>query len=684
MTRVLADIPAGSYAAGATAVSAVVVSLTWGSRVLRAALLPAWYGAAARLAEAVVGLAALFFVLQVLGSVGAFRRVPVFAALVAAGGALGIAGKVLKPAGPAPPRHVPAPGGRGVRLDVVVAAAAAALLSAQWAAHVGFAFDGGMNHPDTLIYHMPNPVRWVQDGAFTRIPDGGVQPYYPYDAELLHALGVLAFRRDFLSPLVNLGWAALTGVAAWCLGRVRGVAPLSLLGAIAVLGLPALTGTQPGQASNDVAVVALLLTTVALLVVADGDPRGVAVAALAGGLALATKFTVVVPVALVTVGLVVYALRRGRAKLVVVWAGGLLATGSYWFLRNWVLHGNPLPWVGIDVGPFELAAETSASGRSVVAYADEAEVWRKWYLPGLARSLGRIWPLVLALGLAAMVVVAARARNAFARIGAVAALGGMVYYPFSPLSADGHGIAFEYTLRYVTPSLIVGFVLLPTVFAGARARHGVMAGFAAIVVANAFAANHERVPAWPSGQVLTAIVVGVAVCALPVVLSRVPRSAAFVVAIVSALGIFAAVGGRFLERHYTAHRYRDVEGPAGPLYAAFHDVTGARIAQFGRFEIYPLFGNDLSNRVARVGLALPDDPTTCDLRARLAEGDYDYVAIEPGIPGFFASYIPPPGWLLNDPALAPGDVDGLVYRRVGSFDLRSCEPAIAASRARGG
>jgi hypothetical protein len=62
---------------------------------------------------------------------------------------------------------------------------------------------------------------------------------------------ILPFNRDVLSPLVNLGWAALTLLAAWCIGRTRGVGALAVIGATIVLAVPVMADIEPGQASND-------------------------------------------------------------------------------------------------------------------------------------------------------------------------------------------------------------------------------------------------------------------------------------------------------------------------------------------------------------------------------------------------------------------------------------------------
>ena len=48
--------------------------------------------------------------------------------------------------------------------------------------------------------------------------------------ELLHALGVMFTGNDWLSPLVNRGWGVVALLAAWIIGRPYGVAPLTLTG----------------------------------------------------------------------------------------------------------------------------------------------------------------------------------------------------------------------------------------------------------------------------------------------------------------------------------------------------------------------------------------------------------------------------------------------------------------------
>jgi hypothetical protein len=111
------------------------------------------------------------------------------------------------------------------------------------------------------------------------------------------------------------------------------------------------------------------------------------------------------------------------------------------------------------------------------------------------------------------------------------------------------------------------------------------------------------------------------------------------------LAVFAVVGYP-VQRHYLENRYADPTFTTPGLNAAFawsRDVSDARIATTSTRQ-YPLFGTDLSNRVAFVGEERPhggfEPPTTCRrYRQLLNDGNYDYVIasrdrLEPGKPPY--------------------------------------------------
>src|SRR3954452_16956301 len=78
----------GRFVVGTRACAAVVGALGYGAVALRRALLPAWNGARARLAEVVVALATFFTVAQLLGALHLFSAWAVLVGEVVAGLAL--------------------------------------------------------------------------------------------------------------------------------------------------------------------------------------------------------------------------------------------------------------------------------------------------------------------------------------------------------------------------------------------------------------------------------------------------------------------------------------------------------------------------------------------------------------------------------------------------------------------
>ena len=132
------------------------------------------------------------------------------------------------------------------------------------------------------------------------------------------------------------------------------------------------------------------------------------VVGLAAGLAAGTKLNFLLPAAVLVA-------RPGRDRAARSDGGGrfaaaglaALAGGGYWYLRNLVHSGNPLPWVH-HLGPISLPAPEQALGgreaHSVLGYLTDGTVWSDWFLPGLHDGLWLLWPLLAAAALAGLVL----------------------------------------------------------------------------------------------------------------------------------------------------------------------------------------------------------------------------------------------------------------------------------------
>ena len=198
---------------------------------------------------------------------------------------------------------------------------------------------------------------------------------------------------------------ALCLLAAWSFGRALRRRRRGAAGRLAlVLDAEMLLLYQPGDAKNDTAGLFFLLASAAILVnaeaqaraatqaarpIAGGAPEGDAAVAepprrgflasgvgltpifprgalivggLAAGLALGTKLNLLAPFGLLTLGVIAVAGPGDRVRTAAIWVGSSLVTGGFWFARNLVEAGNPLPWV--DKGPLPGPSSSTSTSAS--------------------------------------------------------------------------------------------------------------------------------------------------------------------------------------------------------------------------------------------------------------------------------------------------------------------------------
>lgn len=255
------------YVQGVVALGLVLAAVGVAAVRIRRRLVPSWSGPPARLAEVTAGLALLLAVLHLLGAVGLFRRWWIVLGCLAAGAAVV---RFVRPAAQADAQveEPDAPRTPPPRWTVVVVLGLATLVVAHWLSRTLAAFDHGIVDYDSLAYHLPHAARFVQTGWITDLHFNKPEwpnMLHPDDAELLHASGMALFGRDFLSPALNLGWAALMLLAAWCVGVRAGVAHLTFAAGLIILASPSMAAFEPGTAANDIPSVGLFLVAVAFL-----------------------------------------------------------------------------------------------------------------------------------------------------------------------------------------------------------------------------------------------------------------------------------------------------------------------------------------------------------------------------------------------------------------------------------
>jgi hypothetical protein len=754
------------YLFGAAELAVIAVALGLGAYYVRALLVSHWTGALARLAEFVIGISALVVIAELLGVFSLLEEIPLVLACVGIG---------LGAAYWARPRIEPgemgeSPAVRPSRAMMAVAVAAAALVVAHWAEPSQQALDTGMYYQDTTWYHMSFSGRFAQTGEVGPLhftdPLKLTAWFYPQNSELLHAIPMVAFDNDFLSPLINLGWLALALLAAWCIGRPYAVGAATLVGAAVVLDSEMLVGSQAGNAPNDVAGVFFLLAVIAFLVngaataraaprmagvaappaepagnkggpkaedggpgfdpdaseehpqkgvVEDvpvtGDPRLLAgigtgplfLAALAAGLGIGTKITLIPALAVLTLGIAFLAGRRHWPRAMGIWFGGMVITAGFWYGRNFVYALNPFPQVN-KLGPINLPGPDQGGfyprqPHSLREYYNDTGVWHDFFFPVLHDRLGPLWPVILLAVVVGLVVTFLWGRSSLLRVLAITGMFAGIAYVFTPLTASGglgEPTGFDANLRYVAPALVIAFTITPLV--PALRRHpwpwALIAFFGVLVLQGAFPVHLDggvridAAPSWKLGHLDESLELALFVVGVPALLvygsrRKLPAIALIAVAALALVVIVAL--GRTQQDQYLKERYAANVAP--PLESGFRSTPQwVPLQKFGKrarnddigvvgrasaFGQYFFYGDDLSNHVQYLGEELRRGTfrqiASCRLlRKTINDGGYDHIVVTPRIRR--ETSIPPEiYWVGDDAAVTQLISTGGAYGNAGDL-----------------
>jgi len=268
-----------------------------------------------------------------------------------------------------------------------------------WRGLIGFPDDF-----DTLMYHLPIVVEWLQVGSLY-VPDSSYW-WTPGIAEFAVLWMVAPFSGDFLYSLGNVPFAVL-----WALGNYRLSRELRLpptwahLAAMAAM-LVFTTLDELDDCQNDIAIAALFVCGAAFgaqylrrPTVGTVVMMGLSVGALAGVKYNALGYSALIVGTVIAICI----LQRRRSDCLqcfLACTGGFVLLGSYWYVRNAVASGSPLYPMGLaeDIGtgyPDVFNTTLWGHGNTDVPRLALAALWR---MTG-PLHYGAFWLLPVALGL---------------------------------------------------------------------------------------------------------------------------------------------------------------------------------------------------------------------------------------------------------------------------------------------
>ena len=257
---------------------------------------------------------------------------------------------------------------------------------------------------DIWAYHLS----WVgfahQEGNLGPFP----MPYpfidcYPMNTQMLFLWFVIGTGTDQLASLVQTPFAIVTALACYMIARHVGANRTdAALTGLLVFSIPTII-QQMWMAKVDIAVTAGVLTSLAFLSRKRFTPGSLLIAGLASGFFIGSKGTGIILAIGLLFFFIVRLLLMSREELEVSTGSkvkrivsGLLIVcipafllGSFFYLRNWVLHGNPAGIFGVKLGSMVLF-----EGIDLKALL----FWREtWVPPALYHAVeeGNEWPIVL-------------------------------------------------------------------------------------------------------------------------------------------------------------------------------------------------------------------------------------------------------------------------------------------------
>ena len=198
------------------------------------------------------------------------------------------------------------------------------------------------NNWDSMSYHLPRAVEWLQRGAVEYVPDpptDRINAYQPgSELEILWTLAFLG--RDTVAALPQLFAELASLVGIYAIARRIGFARPDSVFASLVAATLTQVALQSVTTQNDLLSASFVLAAAALIL---GRSRAeVVLAGLAIALALGTKLTAVYAVPLL-VGLALATLPRRRlAEGVAAAVVAFAAVGAYGYLLNLAETGSPL------------------------------------------------------------------------------------------------------------------------------------------------------------------------------------------------------------------------------------------------------------------------------------------------------------------------------------------------------
>ena len=314
-----------------------------------------------------------------------------------------------------------------------------------------------MEH-DVMTYHLFLPARWIQDAAITTIPSvfGDLAPAYaPKNGEAIFAfIGSIA-DYDLFARVGQFPYLLLAAFAVFGIGRLKGLSRRASLIPAVIACLSPTVFRQGFTAEVDLMTGAFFVSAVYFLLLFRERPSFFSVLMFSAsfGLAIGTKFVAVTICMFLLPPVVYYFVRFARKSpgfaMLYLGVGSLtaIASGGFWYIRNWIITGNPL--FPLHMPPFF----NGIYSRTAMNTSEFHGPLGQFFLPVWSYAYGPIISAValLSLGIAIWLIVRKKVSGIFIYVYAL---------PWMLVLAHFFIVPYNTQYRFLIPAVLLTFLPL--------------------------------------------------------------------------------------------------------------------------------------------------------------------------------------------------------------------------------
>jgi hypothetical protein len=212
---------------------------------------------------------------------------------------------------------------------------------------------------DDMTYHATATAHWLLDKQISLAPNN-YHAHYPFNAELVSLWFMLPFKNDSYASISGLYWLTLAVSAMLSIGAFQRHSKFAITMTIAMfLSSPVVLNQLRTFSSVDLAGAASMLAAIAFSVPSKESSKGnrLVDAMFSGSLAgfaagcKVSFFPVVILLVLWCILKTKRSSRGTRVQVAIVFSACVTVFGGFWYIRNWILVGNP--FFPAQLGPFQ-------------------------------------------------------------------------------------------------------------------------------------------------------------------------------------------------------------------------------------------------------------------------------------------------------------------------------------------